>query len=101
MADPLFLAGAPSARLARTPTGALELVGRSAILARLQEFVQRAAALDGGVLLVAERGTDVESIARELHLRGRPASAPFVGVECSADGLDAALFGARSHPASD
>jgi two-component system nitrogen regulation response regulator NtrX len=101
MADTLSLAGARSARLSRTPTGALELVGRSAILARLQEFVQRAAALDGGVLLVAERGTDVESIARELHLRGRPASAPFVGVECSADGLDAALFGARSHPASD
>lgn len=101
MADTLSLAGARPARLARTPV-ALELVGRSAIVGRMQEFVRRIAALDGGVLLVAERGIDVESIARELHARGRPASAPFVSIDCSVEGLDAALFGDRAqHVVSD
>ncbi len=95
MADTLSLAGARSARLARTPI-APELVGRSTLVGRVQEFVRRIAALDGGVLLVAERGVDVESIARELHARGRPASSPFVSVDCSAEGLDAALFGDRA-----
>ena len=78
MADTLSLADARSARVVRTLPGALELVGRSAIAGRLQEFVRRAAPLDGGVLIVAERGIDAESIARELHARGRPVSAPFV-----------------------
>jgi len=101
MADTLSLADARSARLVRTSPGALELVGRSAIAGRLQEFVRRAAPLDGGVLIVAERGIDAESIARELHARGRPVSAPFVTIDCGADGLDAALFGERALAASD
>jgi DNA-binding NtrC family response regulator len=101
MADTLSLADARSARLVRTSPGALELVGRSAVAARLQEFVRRSAPLDGGVLVVAERGIDAESIARELHARGRPASAPFITIDCGADGLDAALFGERAPGASD
>jgi DNA-binding NtrC family response regulator len=101
MADTLSLAGPRPARLARPPSGALELVGGSAIVGRLQEFVRRVAALDGGVLIVAERGTDAESIARELHARGRPASAPFVVVDCRGEGIDTALFGERTVAVSD
>jgi DNA-binding NtrC family response regulator len=93
MADTVSLAGARSARFARAPIGALELVGRSSPVGRVQEFVRRIAALDGGVLIVAERGADIESLARELHARGRTPSAPFVAVECGADGLDRLLFG--------
>src|SRR2546425_6551106 len=93
MADTVALAGLRSARFARAPIGALELVGRSAPIGRVQEFVRRIAALDSGVLIVAERGADVESIARELHARGRSASAPFVAIECGAEGLDRLLFG--------
>ena len=101
MADTLSLADARSARLARTPAAAPELAGGSAVIGRLQELVRRAAQLEGSVLLVAEEGTDVESVARELHVRGRTASAPFVVVDCGADGVDVALFGARAQPASD
>ena len=93
MPDTRTLAGARSARLLRAPVGALELVGRSATIGRVQEFVRRVAALDGGVLLVAERGADVESVARELHARSRSAPAPFVAIECGADGVDRLLFG--------
>jgi len=93
MADTVALAGLRSARFPRAPIGALELVGRSAPIGRVQEFVRRIAALDSGVLIVAERGADIESIARELHARGRSASAPFVAIECGAEGLDRLLFG--------
>ena len=93
MSDTLSLAGARPARLVRTTVGPLELVGRSAPICRVQEFVRRIAALDGGVLLVGEPGTDLESLARDLHARSRSTSAPFVAVDCGADGLDRLLFG--------
>ena len=93
MADTVSLAGARSARVARAPTGALELIGRSASIGRVQEFVRRIAALDGGVVIVAEPGADVESLARELHAHSRTAAGPFVPIACGADGLDRLLFG--------
>ena len=88
-------AGAHAARFTRP--GAAELVGRSAAIARVQELVRRAATLDGGVLLTAEPGTAVDSVARELHARGRHSAAPYVIVECAngdAARLDRVLFGA-------
>ncbi len=73
---------------------ALELIGRSATVGRLQELVCRAAALEGGVLIVGERGVDAEPLARELHARSRRAGAPYVLVECAGGGnLDRLLFG--------
>jgi DNA-binding NtrC family response regulator len=41
--------------------------------------------LDVGVLLTAERGIDVDSIARELHGRSRRGPAPYVVVDCDVD----------------
>jgi DNA-binding NtrC family response regulator len=103
MADTLRLAGGrigvsgaaaalePStARLARSP-GPLELVGHSPAITRVQELILRAATLDVGVLLTAERGADVDCVARELHARSRRAAAPFTVVEC--DGGDALRLG--------
>ena len=101
MPDPLVLADART-RLSRAPTAApLELVGHSPAITRAQELVRRAAAMDGAVLLTAEPGAAVESVARELHARSRRASGPYVIVECAA--VDAAradrlLFGS---PAQD
>ena len=65
----------------------------------MQELVRRAAPLELGVLLTAERGADVDSVARELHARSRRAAGPYVVVEC--DGADASriaqlLFGTVS-----
>ena len=64
MADPMMLADARTARLVKSATSALELVGRSVAIVRTQELIRRAAQVDGGVLLVADRGADVESVAR-------------------------------------
>lgn len=96
MADPMMLADARTARLVKSATIALELVGRSVAIARTQELIRRAAQVDGGVLLVAERGVDVESIAREIHDRARRPTAGFIHVPCSSGDparLDSALFG--------
>jgi NtrC-family two-component system response regulator AlgB len=86
----------PATRFGRPVAGALELEGHSPAITRVQELVRRAALLDGGVLLTAERGADVDSVARELHRRSHRAAAPCITVEC--DGADASrlvqqLFG--------
>lgn len=97
MADPMMLADARTARLVKTSTPALELVGRSVAIVRIQELIRRAAQVDGGVLLVAERGADVESVARELHERARRPAASFIHIACSSGDparLDSLLFGA-------
>ncbi len=98
MADPMTFADARTARLVKSSTVALELVGRSLAIVRTQELIRRAAQVDGGVLLVADRGVDVESIAREIHERARRPAAAFVHVVCSSDParLDNALFGSMS-----
>ena len=96
MADPMMLADARTARLVKSATIALELVGRSVAIVRTQELIRRAAQVDGGVLLVAERGVDAESIAREIHERARRPTAGFIHVACSSGDparLDSALFG--------
>ena len=77
------------------PSLAIELTGGSAAVARSRALLVRAAALDTGVLIVGERGADVESVARELHDRGRTGVSRWVAVECGADAaaVDRALFG--------
>jgi DNA-binding NtrC family response regulator len=62
----------------------------------VRELLRRAAPLEVGVLLGAERGTDTDSVARELHSRSRRSSGPYITVDC--DRADAArvaqeLFG--------
>ncbi len=112
MADTLRLAGARPARRGRVApeiVGAnsastpLELTGHSPAITQVRELLRRAASRESGVLLVAERGADVDAVARDLHARSRRAAAPYVAVEC--DGADAAgiaqlLFGPVSSPAS-
>jgi DNA-binding NtrC family response regulator len=71
---------------------AVELLGSSPAIAQIRDGIARIAASDRGVLLTAERGVDVESIARELHAQGR-AARPFVGVDCGTDAVDRQLFG--------
>jgi DNA-binding NtrC family response regulator len=96
MADSLALAGARSLRFPAVTDGAVELVGRSIPISRVQELVRRAADTDGPVLLIGERGVDVASVARELHMRARGAERPFIQIECAgrdAASLDRELFG--------
>jgi DNA-binding NtrC family response regulator len=96
MPDPMMLANNRPSRFVPPTSAAIELVGRSAAVARAQELVRRAAALDTGVLIVAERGSDAESVARELHARSRSAVAPWILLECAggdAGAIDHVLFG--------
>jgi len=102
MPDPTPLAEA-RARLVKTSPTPLELVGRSAAIGRVHELVRRAALADAGVLLVADRGADVTSVAQELHARTRRASTPFVQIDCSSGDparLDEWLFGAVTDSAA-
>jgi DNA-binding NtrC family response regulator len=69
-----------------------ELVGSSAVIGRVRDAIGRAALAGRGVLFVAQAGTDVESVARELHALSRPGF-PFVVVHCAAEGVDRLLFG--------
>lgn len=96
MSDTLLANSRPAHFVPLVPT-AIELVGCSSAIARVQELVRRNAALNTGVLVVGERGTDAASVARELHARGKSAAAPWITMECG-DGdaarLDRALFGA-------
>jgi DNA-binding NtrC family response regulator len=91
-----MLAEPRTPRLVRPGDGAVELVGRSPAIARVQELIRRGATVDGGTLLTAEAGTGVEDVARELHQRGRVPSAPYVVVSCDAGdpaSVDRILFG--------
>ncbi len=96
MPDPLMLADARATRFLRSSDGAVELVGRSAAILRVQELVRRAAQLEGGALITAEPGADSESVARELHQRGRHSASAYVIVDCDAGdpaSVDRLLFG--------
>lgn len=94
--DTLTFADARSARLASTWSGAVELVGRSHAISRVQELLRRAAGSDACTLITGEPGSAVESVARELHGRSRRADAPFVRIDCGTaeiGGVDRLLFG--------
>src|SRR5450755_1894949 len=96
MPDPVMLTEARAVRFVRPGDGAVELIGRSDTIARVQELIRRGALLDGGALITAEPGAGVEAVARELHMRGRHASAPYVSVDCDAGdpaSVDRLLFG--------
>jgi DNA-binding NtrC family response regulator len=97
-----MLADNRAARFHRPSDGAVELVGRSPAIVRVQELLRRGAAIDGGALITAEAGAGVEAVARELHLRGRAAGAPYVVVHCDAGdpvSVDRLLFGQPPHDA--
>jgi DNA-binding NtrC family response regulator len=94
-----MLANSRPPRLVPASSAALELVGRSPVIGRVQEIVRRSASLESGVLIVGERGADAESVARDLHARSRPAAASWIAVECGAGDaahLEPALFGTPS-----
>ena len=67
------------------PSGAIELAGDSAAVGRTRALLERAAVLDSGVLIVAERGIEVESVARDLHAGRRGPAAPLIAVGCADD----------------
>jgi DNA-binding NtrC family response regulator len=89
------LPGRRPAELGRTMERAVELAGQSPAIARVHELLRHVSATESAVLLVAEQGADVASVARELHERSRQPGVPFISVDCTRERarLDLLLFG--------
>lgn len=92
----------PSPALAPAPRGwPADLAGSSDAIRLARDRVGRAASRDGGVLLVADRGFDVDAIAREVHARGSGESGPFGTLDCAVPEtaeVERALFGSATVP---
>jgi len=80
-----------------------ELAGSSARVRDCLAQFQQAAADDRGVLVVAERGLDGESVARALHAHSPRRAAPFVVLTCTggAQEVERALFGVAGRRRGD
>ncbi|MCI0530719.1 MAG: sigma-54 dependent transcriptional regulator [candidate division Zixibacteria bacterium] len=71
-------------------------VGKSDVIAKVKEMVQRVAPTDSTVLLLGESGTGKELIARALHSCSQRADKPFVSINSTAlpeNLLESELFG--------
>jgi two-component system response regulator AtoC len=72
------------------------LVGSSAVMRRLYDRIESAAATRGTILIVGESGTGKELVARAVHEGGAMPMAPFVALNCAAipkDLIESELFG--------
>jgi transcriptional regulator with PAS, ATPase and Fis domain len=76
--------------------GKQELVGSSAVMCRLREYVRKVAATDCNVLVTGETGCGKELVARALHNDSRRCAQPLTSINCAAipDSLfESELFG--------
>ena len=76
--------------------GESEIVGESAVMAKLKAQIEIAAPTDGWVLITGENGTGKELVARWVHVRSKRANGPFVAVNCAAipeELIESELFG--------
>jgi Nif-specific regulatory protein len=72
------------------------MVGVSARMKEVFEFVRRVAATDATVLVEGESGTGKELVARAIHRNSKRAKNPFVAINCAAIAenlLESELFG--------
>jgi len=60
------------------------LVGRSPVMLRLRQLIERVAPTDATVLITGENGTGKEMVARELYRRSPRRQNPFIRVNCAA-----------------
>jgi two-component system, NtrC family, response regulator AtoC len=77
-------------------TGEKVMVGTSAVVTRLNDFITKYAASDAPVLITGESGTGKELVAAALHRQSDRRDKPFVPVSCAAFPdtlLEAELFG--------
>ncbi|HYX19521.1 MAG TPA: sigma 54-interacting transcriptional regulator [Thermoanaerobaculia bacterium] len=73
-----------------------DMVGESAAIRRVFEFVARVARADATVLILGESGTGKELAAHAIHRRSPRSAAPFVAIHCAALAetvLESELFG--------
>jgi DNA-binding NtrC family response regulator len=73
-----------------------QIIGKSPKILALFDFIEKAAPLDSGVLLIGESGTGKELVARAIHYSGSRAKGSFEAVNCAAlteTLLESELFG--------
>lgn len=91
-------------RLARPFTPA-SIIGASPAMERVRALARKVAASeDAPVLLIGERGTGRDHVARVIHYSGGRAQRPFLKVSCAAlpeDALEAELFGREPMPGAE
>lgn len=76
--------------------GSRAIVGASDGMIELLELLERTAAYDSMALVIGERGSGREGIARAIHAQSPRRHAPFVAVDCGAipeDLVESTLFG--------
>jgi two-component system, NtrC family, response regulator HydG len=73
-----------------------QIIGRSAVMQKVYQTIEKVANTNSSVLITGESGTGKELVARAIHMRGERADGPFVRVSCGAlaEGvLESELFG--------
>ena len=60
------------------------LIGRSPVMQRLRQLIERVAPTEATVLITGENGTGKEMVARELYQRSPRRQNPFIKVNCAA-----------------
>ncbi len=76
--------------------GTDEILGESAAIRSVREFISRVAAISTTVLITGETGTGKELVARAIHRNSLRAKKPFIAINCAAvteSLLESELFG--------
>ncbi|NUO50519.1 MAG: sigma-54-dependent Fis family transcriptional regulator [Polyangiaceae bacterium] len=84
------------AKVLRKQAGLGELIGQSRAMQQLREQVERAAKATANVLVIGERGTGKELVARAIHAASKRAKGPLEKMNCAAipsELFESELFG--------
>ena len=87
----------PSPRLAEVGTDArYQIIGEASAMLELKSSIAKFARSQAPVFICGESGTGKELVARQIHLQGSRADAPFIAVNCGAipsELMESELFG--------